>query len=74
MRLFGIVSGMLNRLHGQPDSYDKKCDSPRLLSASGTDTRTRSRYRFGRTLGAGTYRVDILINSQVVGSATFQLK
>jgi hypothetical protein len=25
-------------------------------------------------LGAGTYRVDILINSQVVGSATFQLK
>jgi calcium/calmodulin-dependent protein kinase I len=33
-------SGMLNRLHGQPDSYDKK-----------------SRYRFGRTLGAGTYGV-----------------
>jgi hypothetical protein len=25
-------------------------------------------------LGVGTYRVDILINSQVVGSATFQLK
>ena len=25
-------------------------------------------------LGAGTYRVDILINNQVVGSATFQLK
>jgi hypothetical protein len=24
-------------------------------------------------LGVGTYRVDILINSQVVGSATFQL-
>ena len=26
------------------------------------------------TLGVGTYRVDILINGQVVGSATFQLK
>ncbi len=25
-------------------------------------------------LGVGTYRVDILINGQVVGSATFQLK
>ena len=25
-------------------------------------------------LGVGTYRVDILINSQVVGSAVFQLK
>lgn len=25
-------------------------------------------------LGAGTYRVDIKINNQVVGSATFQLK
>jgi hypothetical protein len=25
-------------------------------------------------LGVGTYRVDILINSQVVGNATFQLK
>jgi hypothetical protein len=26
------------------------------------------------TLGVGTYRVDILINNQVIGSATFQLK
>jgi serine/threonine protein kinase len=33
-------AGMLNRLHGQPESYDKK-----------------SKYRFGRTLGAGTYGV-----------------
>lgn len=32
--------GMLNRLQGQPESYDKK-----------------SLYRFGRTLGAGTYGV-----------------
>ncbi|KAK9436269.1 Calcium/calmodulin-dependent/calcium-dependent protein kinase [Metarhizium brunneum] len=33
-------AGMLNRLHGQPESYDKK-----------------SKYKFGRTLGAGTYGV-----------------
>ncbi|KAK3310162.1 kinase-like domain-containing protein [Chaetomium strumarium] len=33
-------TNMLNRLHGQPESYDKK-----------------SRYRFGRTLGAGTYGI-----------------
>src|SRR5204862_724339 len=32
-------------------------------------------YNLGASaLGAGTYRVDILINNQVVGSATFQLK
>ena len=29
---------------------------------------------YSKALGVGTYRVDILINSQVVGSATFQLK
>ncbi|OCT49319.1 Calcium/calmodulin-dependent protein kinase [Cladophialophora carrionii] len=33
-------SGMMNKLQGQPDSYDKK-----------------SRYRFGKTLGAGTYGI-----------------
>jgi calcium/calmodulin-dependent protein kinase I len=33
-------AGMLNRLHGQPESYDKK-----------------SKYKFGRALGAGTYGV-----------------
>jgi len=31
---------MLNKLHGQPESYDKK-----------------AKYRFGRTLGAGTYGI-----------------
>jgi len=31
---------MLNKLHGQPESYEKK-----------------SKYRFGRTLGAGTYGI-----------------
>ncbi|KAK3496959.1 putative MEK1 protein [Neurospora hispaniola] len=34
------VANMLNRLHGQPESYDKK-----------------SKYSFGRTLGAGTYGI-----------------
>lgn len=34
------VSNMLNKLHGQPGSYDKK-----------------SMYRFGKTLGAGTYGI-----------------
>ncbi|KAF2217601.1 hypothetical protein CERZMDRAFT_115994 [Cercospora zeae-maydis SCOH1-5] len=34
------VQGMLNKLHGQPDSYDRK-----------------SKYKFGRTLGAGTYGI-----------------
>lgn len=33
-------SGMLSRLQGQPESYDKK-----------------AKYRFGRTLGAGTYGI-----------------
>ncbi|KAK7923414.1 CAMK/CAMK1 protein kinase [Apiospora marii] len=34
------LSGMLSRLQGQPESYDKK-----------------SKYRFGKTLGAGTYGI-----------------
>ena len=34
------VSGMMNKLQGQPDSYDKK-----------------AKYRFGKTLGAGTYGI-----------------
>lgn len=34
------VQGMLNKLHGQPESYDRK-----------------SKYRMGRTLGAGTYGI-----------------
>ncbi|KAK0985350.1 Calmodulin-dependent protein kinase cmk2 [Friedmanniomyces endolithicus] len=35
-----VVSNMLNKLHGQPESYDRK-----------------SKYRMGRTLGAGTYGI-----------------
>lgn len=40
LTLPSIVQGMLNKLHGQPDSYDRK-----------------SKYRMGRTLGAGTYGI-----------------
>ncbi|ROT37461.1 Pkinase-domain-containing protein [Sodiomyces alkalinus F11] len=40
---------MLNRLGGQPESYDKKPNEPWTVF--------RSKYRFGRTLGAGTYGV-----------------
>ncbi|KAH7376153.1 calcium/calmodulin-dependent protein kinase [Plectosphaerella cucumerina] len=50
---------MLNRLNGQPESYDKKCAAltpPTSLSLSDTG-RYRAKYRFGRTLGAGTYGI-----------------
>ncbi|KAJ2907060.1 putative calcium calmodulin-dependent protein kinase protein [Zalerion maritima] len=59
---------MLNRLHGQPESYDKKYadfasfpalapvphpkHEPKLIFSG-----YRSKYRFGRTLGAGTYGI-----------------
>lgn len=52
------VSGMLNRLHGQPESYDKKYatfSTPARDEAN--EEAVRSRYRFGRTLGAGTYGI-----------------
>lgn len=93
------VSSMLNKLHGQPDSYDKKCvsipSSPSLSSTSSSsdlaavhstpatsvqsvsafsldgailaeepvhrtpaeNDKRRSKYRFGKTLGAGTYGI-----------------
>jgi hypothetical protein len=51
---------MLNKLHGQPDSYDRKlATTPRELEAPYRTecSDRRSRYRFGRTLGAGTYGI-----------------
>jgi calcium/calmodulin-dependent protein kinase I len=49
---------MLNRLHGQPESYDKKYGQPTLAHEEPiTDSCSRSKYRFGRTLGAGTYGI-----------------
>lgn len=51
-----IVSNMLNKLSGQPDSYDKKfANSATIFPAYSHNT--RSQYRFGRTLGAGTYGI-----------------
>ena len=50
---------MLNKLHGQPDSYDKKLvahDSPDYDQYAEYQNR-RSRYQFGKTLGAGTYGI-----------------
>lgn len=65
-----VVSNMLNRLHGQPESYDKKYDPFRPPadialahhrtmppSADNKLADFRSKYRFGRTLGAGTYGI-----------------
>lgn len=50
---------MLNKLHGQPDSYDRKLAPLEPLAdeyrAECSDR--RSRYRFGKTLGAGTYGI-----------------
>jgi len=74
------VQSMLNKLHGQPDSYDKKSVQPSLPFQSQqqeTDLRSltdgtqdeygrrhrtenelrRSKYRMGKTLGAGTYGI-----------------
>ena len=51
---------MLNKLHGQPDSYDKKYSRPyrpQHRSVSLIRSTTRSQYRLGRTLGAGTYGI-----------------
>jgi calcium/calmodulin-dependent protein kinase I len=52
---------MLNKLHGQPESYDRK--SVALMHpADSNETyaehmNRRSRYRLGKTLGAGTYGI-----------------
>lgn len=63
------VTSMLNKLHGQPDSYDKKFVpqfdgahseailAPKPLRTKAENDTRRSRYRFGRTLGAGTYGI-----------------
>jgi calcium/calmodulin-dependent protein kinase I len=49
---------MMHRLGGQPDSYDKKYALlPPRQQWHFWDYRSRSKYRFGRTLGAGTYGI-----------------
>ena len=56
---FESVSNMLNKLHGQPDSYDKKFayHLPSSHLRSPYSQSHRSQYRFGKTLGAGTYGI-----------------
>ena len=46
---------MFNKLQGQPESYDKKF-VVHLLLVLGLTT-ARGSYRFGKTLGAGTYGI-----------------
>lgn len=48
---------MLNKLQGQPDSYDKKSVAHRRLPFHQAEHTCRAQYRFGRTLGAGTYGI-----------------
>ena len=49
---------MLNKLSGQPDSYDKKYVlAPPFITYQISHHMSRSQYRFGRTLGAGTYGI-----------------
>ena len=48
---------MMNRLHGQPDSYDKKYTAYIHPTSAHAEVFLRSRYRFGKTLGAGTYGI-----------------
>lgn len=48
---------MFNKLQGQPDSYDKKSDSSLLYSYTNLTMDFRAQYKFGKTLGAGTYGI-----------------
>jgi calcium/calmodulin-dependent protein kinase I len=54
---FEPVSNMLNKIHGQPDSYDKKSVRRHNNLSPPCLRHNRSQYRMGRTLGAGTYGI-----------------
>jgi hypothetical protein len=65
-RTFGAQTGPINE-----DTYTFAADSGSNFRISGCQ------YSYNldaRALGAGTYRVDIKINGQTVGSATFELR
>lgn len=48
---------MLNKLQGQPDSYDKKFVPLKPQTSMSLIESYRAQYKFGRTLGAGTYGI-----------------
>jgi len=52
--VFGNIS---NKLHGQPESYDKKYESHSRPQKHAENYDRRSRYHFLKTLGAGTYGI-----------------
>lgn len=52
-----IVSNMLNKFSGQPDTYDKKSTLKRSVTRLFGADDIRSKYKFGKTLGAGTYGI-----------------
>lgn len=59
-----LVSNMLNKLSGQPESYEKKYGPSNsypcphsVVQFLTQSPHFRSQYKFGRTLGAGTYGI-----------------
>ncbi|KAH8144684.1 uncharacterized protein LAJ45_11277 [Morchella importuna] len=50
-------SSVLNKLHGQPPTYDKNFGSFRSQLTNDDDEPFRVQYKMGRTLGAGTYGI-----------------
>ena len=72
LTLWGLtVSNMMNKLSGQPDSYDKKFVGLNHSSLSQTHQISRAQYRFGRTLGAGTYGI---VREAECGGERFAIK
>lgn len=62
---------MMNKLSGQPDSYDKKYVESWPLSLRIYSSDSRAQYRFGRTLGAGTYGI---VREAECGGERFAIK
>ena len=48
--LWNLVSTVLNRLHGQPSTYDKKYVSLQVGTLPSNNRASRAAYKMGRTL------------------------